>query len=62
MIVSELIELLKKMPQDLPVEINDNLAGQISYIDSVYHFYLGDGRLSAEDGDYDVVILQTNCA
>lgn len=59
MTVSELIQALQKLPQDLPVEINNNI-GQISSIDAVDHFYIGDGILFAEDGDYDVVILQTN--
>jgi hypothetical protein len=54
MTVSELIEILKTMPQNLPIEINDNMGGQIIYIDSVDHF-----DLEGED-DYPVVMIQAN--
>jgi hypothetical protein len=54
MTVAELIEILKTMPQNLPIEINDNMGGQIIYIDSVDHF-----DLEGED-DYPVVMIQAN--
>ena len=58
MTVSELIELLKQVPQDLPIEINDNMGGQIIHIDGV-DLFDGDD-LDVEDGDYPVVIIQAN--
>jgi hypothetical protein len=60
MTVAELIEILKTMPQNLPIEINDNMGGQIIYIDSVDHFDCTDERFSPEDGDYPVVMIQAN--
>jgi hypothetical protein len=60
MTVAQLIEILKTMPQDLPIEINDNEGGQIIYIDSVDHFDCTDERFSPEDGDYPVVMIQAN--
>ena len=54
MTVAELIAILQTMPQDLPIEINDNEGGQIIYIDSVDHF-----DLEGED-DYPVVMIQAN--
>lgn len=59
MIVSELISILKKMPQDLPIEINDNMGGQIIYIDSVDYF--GPDDIDMSDDDYPVVMIQANC-
>jgi hypothetical protein len=55
MTVAELIEILKTMPQDLPIEINDNMGGQIIYIDSVDLF----DEPHYED-DYPVVMIQAN--
>ena len=52
MTVAELIAILQTMPQDLPIEINDNEGGQIIYIDSVDSF--------PEDEDYPVVMIQAN--
>lgn len=52
MTVAELIEILNSMPQDLPIEINDNLSEQIIYIDSVDAF--------PDDEDYPVVMIQAN--
>jgi hypothetical protein len=43
------------MPQDLPIEINDNMGGQIIYIDSVDLF----DEPMYED-DYPVVMIQAN--
>lgn len=58
MTVAELIEILTHMPQDLPVEINDNQSGHIIHIDCVDLF---DGEvLSVEDGDYPVVMIQAD--
>ena len=53
--VSELIKILQDMPQDLPVEINNNLGGEITYVDQVDLFTVDDGL------DYPVVMIQTNC-
>ena len=55
MTVAELIEILKTMPQDLPIEINDNMNGQIIYIDSVDLFDEPD-----YEDDYPVVMIQAN--
>jgi hypothetical protein len=55
--VSELIEILKTMPQDLPIEINDNMGGQIIYIDSVDLFDEVDPEFP---DDYPVVMIQAN--
>jgi hypothetical protein len=52
MTVAELIAILQTMPQDVAVEINDNLGGQIIYIDSVDSF--------PEDEDYPLVMIQAN--
>lgn len=59
MTVSELIVILQSMPQDLPVEINDNINGQITYIDAVDHFSWHD--LEPGSGDQPCVMIQTNC-
>lgn len=55
MTVAELIEILKTMPQDLPIEINDNMGGQIIYIDSVDLF-----DEPMHEDDYPVVMIQAN--
>lgn len=60
MTVIELINILQQLPPNIPVEINDNSIGHISQIDQVDHFYIGDGILLQEEGDYDCVVLQTN--
>jgi hypothetical protein len=57
MTVAELIEILKTMPQDLPIEINDNMNGQIIYIDGVD---LIDEPDPAFPEDYPVVMIQAN--
>ena len=58
MTVAELIEILKTMPQDYPVEINDHNRGSLSYVDRVDCF--GPEDLDPEfPEDYPVVILQT---
>ena len=54
MTVAELIAVLQTMPQDYPIEINDNMGGQIIYIDSVDQF-----DLEGEE-DYPVVMIQAN--
>jgi hypothetical protein len=54
--VAELIKILKKMPQDYPVEINNNAAGQILYIDQVDCF--GPEDLEPGYDDYPVVMIQ----
>ena len=55
LLVSELIELLQKLPQDVLVEVNDNRNGNIFGIDSVDYF----GDLGPDDPA--MVILQVNC-
>ena len=55
MTVAELIEILKAMPQDMPIEINDNMNGQIIYIDSVELF-----DEPMDEDDYPVVMIQAN--
>lgn len=52
MTVAELIEILNSMPQDLPIEILDNGAGQIIHINSVDAF--------PDDEDYPVVMIQAD--
>jgi hypothetical protein len=59
MTVAELIAILQTMPQDLPVEINDNEGGEILQIDSVDHFGWHD--LEPGSGDQPVVMIQANC-
>lgn len=54
--VAQLIAILQTMPQDYPVEINNNHAGQITFIDQVDCFGPEDCQ---EEDDYPVVILQT---
>ena len=51
MTVIELINILKKLPPNIPVEINDNSIGLISCIDQVDHFYIGDGILLQEEDE-----------
>ena len=51
MTVIELINILQKLPPNIPVEINDNSIGLISYIDQVDHFYIGDGILLQEEDE-----------
>ena len=59
MTVSELIEILKTMPQDLPIEINDHHKGSISFVDRVDCF--GPETIDPEfaEDDYPVVMIQT---
>ena len=57
MTVAELIAILQTMPQDLPIEINDNMGGQIIYIDSVDLFDEIDPEFPE---DYPVVMIQAN--
>lgn len=59
MTVVELIEILKTMPQDYPVEINDHHKGSISFIDPVDCFGPEDIDPEFAEDDYPVVILQT---
>jgi hypothetical protein len=54
MTVAELIEILKQMPQDIQVEVNDNAAGEVFAIDQVDHF-------DATEYDPQIVIIQVNC-
>jgi hypothetical protein len=60
MTVAELIEILKTMPQDYPVEINDNMNGQMIYIDSVDCFRPEDIDPEFTDEDYPSVVIQAN--
>jgi hypothetical protein len=56
--VAQLIATLQTMPQDLPVEINDNSLGEVYPLHSVSLFEEGD--IALEDEDYAVVMLQVN--
>ena len=58
MTVAELIEILKTMPQDYPVEINDHHKGSISFVDRVDCF-LPEDMDPAFPEDYPCVVLQT---
>lgn len=60
--VAQLIAKLQTMPQDLPVEINDNGNGAIYDFceDDVDLFEADNIALDLEDGDYPVVVLQVN--
>jgi hypothetical protein len=53
MTVAELIEVLKTMPQEVEVEVNDNHGGNVFEIDQVDHF-------EAEDDFAEVVVIQVN--
>ena len=57
MTVAELIAILQTMPQDFPIEVNDNNGGQIYPIEQVDCFT----ELDDELGDYPVVVIQVNC-
>ena len=59
MTVGELIEILKTMPQDYPVEINDHSKGSISYVDRVDCFTEEDIAPEFADEDYPCVVFQT---
>jgi hypothetical protein len=53
MTVAELIEVLKTMPQDVTVEVNDNGGGEVHGIDQVDYF--------EADADFDeCVTIQVN--
>lgn len=53
MTVAELIEILKTMPQDCLVEVNDNMGGEIYDVEQVDHF-------EATEYDDETVVLQVN--
>lgn len=59
MTVAELIETLKTMPQDLPVEINDNGGADVFTIDQVDCF-LAEDLDPAFPEDYPCVVIQVN--
>ena len=59
--VAQLIAKLQTLPQDLPVEINDNGGGNVFPVERVDLFDDMDVELCEDDGDYPVVILQVNC-
>ena len=59
MTVAELIEILKTMPQDYPVEINDHNRGSISFVDRVDCFLPEDIDPEFTDEDYPCVVIQT---
>ena len=58
MTVAELAKILKSMPQNAIIEVNDNAGGQIHFIDRV-EFFDAD---TIENGneDYPVVMIQVN--
>jgi sulfur carrier protein ThiS len=53
MTVAELIEILKTMPQDVMVEVNDNRGGEVYNVEQVDHF-------EADDDFEEVVVIQVN--
>jgi hypothetical protein len=53
MTVAELIEVLKTMPQDAIVEVNDNGGGEVYGIDGVDYF-------EADDDFEELVVIQVN--
>ena len=53
MTVRELIEILKTMPQDCLVEVNDNNGGEVYGIEQVDHF-------QASEFNDESVVLQVN--
>lgn len=59
MTVAQLIAALQQMPQDLPVEINNHHTGQVSWVDRVELFDDTWASYSPDDGDYPVVVIQT---
>jgi hypothetical protein len=59
MTVAELIEILKTMPQDYPVEINDHNRGSISFVDRIDCFGPEDIEPEFVDEDYPCVVIQT---
>lgn len=58
MTVAQLIAILQTMPQDYPVEINDNHAGKLSWVDQVDCFKPEDLDPAFPD-DYPCVVIQT---
>lgn len=59
MTVAELIEILKTMPQDYPVEVNDNGNGNVFAIEQVDCFLPEDMDPDYPD-DEPSVVLQVN--
>lgn len=59
MLVSELIDILKTMPQDYVIEVNDNGAGDIHSIEQVDCFTPEDMDPSYPD-DVPSVVIQVN--
>lgn len=59
MTVAQLIAALQTMPQDYPVEINDNHLCKVSWVDQVDCFGPDDIDPEFVDEDYPCVILQT---
>ena len=59
MTVAELIETLKTMPQDLPVEINNHYTGNLSYVNSVTLFDRCNSAFAVDQGDYPMAVIHT---
>jgi len=58
--VSQLIAILQKMPQDIEIEVNDNMGGEVYPIvgeDDITH-YVPD--LSIYPNDTQLVVIQVN--
>jgi len=55
--VSELIEILQALPQDLEVEVNDNNGGEVYAIEEVTHYK---PNLDLWPDDAETVVLQVN--
>ena len=58
MSVAELIEILQTMPQHLPVEINNEWAGDITFVDKI-SLFSEDNPYFSVDEDYPAVIIHT---
>lgn len=55
--VSQLVDILKGMPQDIEVEINDNNGGEVYAIEGVDHYV---PNLDLWPDDIQAVIIQVN--
>jgi hypothetical protein len=59
MSVAQLIKILQRMPQDLPVEINNHHTGNLSWVDAVGIFDETCEMFDVSEGDYPCVVIQT---
>lgn len=59
MTVAELIETLQRMPQDLPVEINNHHTCNLSYVNAVTLFDSSNSGFAVDQDDYPMVVIHT---